>query len=54
MDTLDENYMNTISNKLKQLGIPNKPENRMFCMIYNELRELNNHIETLLSKLKEE
>ena len=53
MDTLDEDYMNKIASKITQLGIPNKPENRMFCMIYNELRELNTNIATILSKLKE-
>lgn len=54
MEKVDEDYMGKISSKLKQLGLPNKPENRMFCMIFNELRELNNNIEVLLSKLKEE
>ena len=54
MEKVDIDYMTKISNKLTQLGLPNKPENRMFCMIFNELRELNNNLEILLSKIKEE
>ena len=52
MEEMDERYMSKISDKLKQLGLPNKPENRLFCMIFNELRDLNNKSEALLGKSK--
>ena len=54
MDMEDEDYMIEISKKLKSLGIPNTPENKMLCMMFNELRRFNINIEELLSKLKKE
>ena len=52
MEETDEKYMIKVATKLKQLGIPPTPENKILCMIFNELRELNNNFETLASKLQ--
>ena len=54
MEELNKEYMEKIKNKLNDLGIPAKPENQVFCMIFDELRKLNHNIEEILSKFKEE
>jgi len=54
MEETDEKYMIKVDMKLKQLGVTPTPENKILCMIFNELRELNNNLETLTSKLQRE
>jgi len=52
MEKLDRDYMTKVNGKLSALGIPCKTENQLQCMIFNEIRDLNLNIQTLLDKLE--